>query len=323
MPKIHDVYPSFVVPDMGLFVDRFPEILLASGAVMFVSYTSAIPVIRGFSKDLKGFDPNKEFFALGFAHVLIGFFGGYPVSGDDSRTAVNVAVGGRTKFVNLIAAFFILLTVLLIPEVLTALPLVTIAAIIASAGITMFVRGAGLTLFRSNKAEFLVFAVCVVGVLALGVYQGILFAILLAFFQLIKRSSKPDELELIYDHETGLLIEHPDYVGPRDEETFIYRFGSALLFYNVEYFVERITRRMESKSKLKLLVIDATPINIVDLTAAAVLQEMIKELQDGGIEVAFASANKSCISSISKELVNHEMNAEIFYPSIISVLNRK
>src|SRR6185369_4497593 len=101
MPKIHDVYPSFVVPDMGLFVDHFPEILLASGAVMFVSYTSAIPVIRGFSKDLKGFDPDKEFFALGFAHVLIGFFGGYPVSGDDSRTAVNVAVGGRTKFVNL------------------------------------------------------------------------------------------------------------------------------------------------------------------------------------------------------------------------------
>src|SRR5829696_4627416 len=255
MPKIQNAYPNFIVPDLKLFVDHFPQILFASAAVMFVSYTSAIPVIRGFSKDLKGFDPNREFYALGLAHVLIGFFGGYPVSGDDSRTAVNVTVGGKTKFVNLIAAFFILLNVLLVPGVLTALPLVTIAAIIASVGFTMFVRGAGITLFRANRAEFLVFAVCVVGVLALGVYQGILFAIVLAFFQLIKRSSTPDEFELFHDREANLLIEHADHRDSSDEEVLLYRFGSALLFYNVEYFVERITERIASKRNLNLVVI--------------------------------------------------------------------
>src|SRR5262249_40143788 len=148
-----------------LFIDHFGQILFASAAVMFVSYTSAIPVVRGFSKDIKGFDPNREFYALGLAHVLIGFFGGYPVSGDDSRTAVNIAVGGKTKFVNIIAAFLILLTVFLLPGVLTALPLVTISAIIASAGITMFERGAGIWLWRVDRKAFWVFLVCVVGVL--------------------------------------------------------------------------------------------------------------------------------------------------------------
>ena len=151
------------------------------------------------------------------------------------------------------------------------------AAIIASVGITMFVRGAGITLFRSNRGEFLVFAVCVVGVLALGVYQGILFAIVLAFFQLIKRSSTPDEFELFHDREANLLIEHADHSGSSDEEVLIYRFGSALLFYNVEYFVERITERIASKSDLKLVVIDARPINIVDLTAASVLREWMED----------------------------------------------
>ena len=203
MPRIENVYPTFIMPDFKLFVDHFGDILFASGAVMFVSYTSAIPVVRGFSKDLKGFDPNKEFYALGLAHVLIGFFGGYPVSGDDSRTAVNIAVGGKTKFVNIIAAFLILLTVFLLPGVLTALPLVIISAIIASAGITMFERGAGIWLWREDRQAFWVFIVCVAGVLSLGVYQGMLFAIVLAFWQLIKRSSRPSEMELVYDPVSG------------------------------------------------------------------------------------------------------------------------
>ena len=323
MPKIQDPYPRFVVPDLKLFIDHFPQIFLASAAVMFVSYTSAIPVIRGFSKELKGFDPNREFYALGLAHVLIGFFGGYPVSGDDSRTAVNVAVGGRTKFVNVIAAFLILLTVFLIPGILTSLPLVTIAAIIASAGITMFERGAGIMLFRADRKEFLVFAVCVLGVLALGVYQGILFAIVLAFFQLIKRSSKPDEFELFFDKETNLLMEHTEYAGPRDEEVLIYRFGSALLFYNVEYFVERITQRIESKPNLKLLILDATPVNMIDLTALLILRELIKKLNAEGVEVVFAGANKSLKSSVLSEISGHDMNNDIFYPNIISVFDRE
>ena len=323
MPKIQYPYPRFIFPDLKLFFDHFPQIFLASAAVMFVSYTSAIPVIRGFSKDLKGFDPNREFYALGLAHVGIGFLGGFPVSGDDSRTAVNVAVGGRTKFVNIIAAFFIFLTVLLIPGILTALPLVTIAAIIASAGITMFERGAGIMLYRADKKEFLVFAVCVLGVLALGVYQGILFAIVLAFFQLIKRSSKPDEFELFFDKETNLLMEHSEYAGPRDDAVLIYRFGSALLFYNVEYFVERITQRIESKSNLKLLILDATSVNMIDLTALLILRDLIKKLNTEGVEVVFAGANKSFKSSVLSEISGHDINTDIFYPNIISVFDRE
>lgn len=319
MPHIQNPYPTVIFPDLKLFVDRFPDIFFASAAVMFVSYTSEIPVVRGFSKDLKGFDPNKEFYALGLAHVLIGFFGGYPVSGDDSRTAVNIAVGGKTKAVNLIAAFLILLTVFLIPGILTALPLVTIAAIIASAGISMFERGAGIRLFRTDKKEFLVFAVCVVGVLTLGVYQGILFAIVLAFLQLIKRSSTPSELEMVYEAETGDVTSVAAYSGPPNHGVLIYRFGSALLFYNADYFVERISQLVESKKDLWLVVIDAAPMNIIDLTALSVLKDLVKALSDRGIEVAFASANESFRSSVINELEASNLNTDIFYPSIHSV----
>jgi len=323
MREIQNPYPSFMVPDLNLFVHHFPDILIASAAVMFVSFSGEIPVVQAFSKDKKGFDPNKEFYALGLAHLLIGFFKGYPVSGADSRTAVNVAVGGKTKVVNLVAAFLILMVVLLIPGIFAALPLVTFAAIIIFAAIGMFERGAGLRIFRSDKREFLVFAVCILGVLTLGVYQGILFALVLSFIQLIKRSSKPEELEMVYDKETNAVTEYAAGSGPElDDEILIYRFNSALLFYNASYFAERISRRAESKKDLRLIVIDARPINMIDLTALSVLGDLILDLNKDNITVVFAGANESFRSSVTRELGKDNLNTGIFYPDISSAYIR-
>ena len=319
MPEIQNLYPNFMVPDLNLLIRHFPDIVFASAAVTFVAYSSEIPVVHAFSKERKGFDPNKEFFALGLAHVMIGFFGGYPVSGDDSRTAVNVAVGGKTKVVNIIAAVSILLVVFLVPGILTALPLVTIAAIIASAGIMMFERGAGLRLFRTDKNEFLVFAVCVVGVLTLGVYQGILFAIILAVVQLIKRTSKPHELEMVYDEETRSAIPVDAHSGPPDQQVLIYSFRSALLFYNADYFVERISVLCETKKHLRLVVIDAAPINMIDLTALHILRDLVKRLNDDGVTVAFVGANATFKSAVVAEFDGENLKSDIFYPSMHSV----
>ncbi len=323
MQQIQNPYPSFLVPDLNLFVHHFPSILIASAAVMFVSFSSEIPVVQAFSKDRKGFDPNREFYALGLTDVLIGFFKGYPVSGADSRTAVNVAVGGKTKVVNLVAAFLILMVVLLIPDVFAAIPLVTFGAIIVFAAIGMFERGAGLRIFRSDKKEFLVFAVCILGVLMLGVYQGILFALVLSFLQLIKRSSKPDEFEMVYDQETASVAEYSAGSGPAlDDEILIYRFNSALVFYNASYFAERISRKAESKKGLRLIVIDARPINMIDLTAVSVLKDLIRDFNENNITVAFAGANESFKSSVIRELESENLSTDIFYPNIHSVFTK-
>lgn len=322
MPEIQNTYPRLILPDLNLLIDYFPDIFFASAAVMFVAYSSEIPVVRAVSKDNEAFDPNKEFYALGLAHVLIGFFGGYPVSGDDSRTAVNVAAGGRTKFAGLIAAFFIMLIVLLVPGILTALPLVTLAAIIASAGIGMFERGAGLRLLREDKNEALVFAVCVVGVLTLGVYQGILFALGLSILQLVRRTSRPHESEMVHDKETSLVTRYSEDSGPpREDQVFIYRFDSALLFFNAEHFVERILQRVGGRENLRLIVIDATPMNIIDMTAVSVLGDLLKQFSEKGITVAFAGANEYFESRLVRELESKSLRSDIFYPTVQSVFN--
>ena len=320
MQEIQNPYPSIMIPDIKLFLEHFSDIFIASAAVMFVSFSGEIPVVQAFSKDKKGFNPNREFFALGLADLLIGFFKGYPISGADSRTAVNVAVGGKTKVVNLVAAFFMLMVILLVPGVFAKIPLVTFGSIIIFAAIGMFKRGAGLNIYKSDKKEYLVFLACILGVLILGVYQGILLALVLSFIQLISRTSKPEEFEMVYDKENQSASEHmPGSKSKLIDEVLIYRFNSALLFFNSNYFSEMLSTRASSKQNLKLIVIDAKPINLIDLTSLSVLRDLIKDFNDKNISLVFSGANENFKSSVIKKLESNKLNTDIFYPGIYSV----
>jgi high affinity sulfate transporter 1 len=320
LQEIKNPYPSIILPDFRLLRSHFPDILVASAAVLFVSFSGEIPVVQAFSRDRKGFNPNKEFFALGLADLLIGFFKGFPISGADSRTAVNVAVGGKTKVVNLVAAAIMLLVILLVPGVFAKIPLVTFASIIIFAAIGMFKTGAGLGILHSDRKEFFVFAACILGVLLMGVYQGILIALILSFIQLISKTSKPAEFEMVFDKDTGSTFEYIPGSHPRtSDEILIYRFDSALLFFNSNYFSEMLTKRADSKPGLKLIVIDAKPINMIDLTSLEILIKLIKEFNERDIPLVFSGANEKFKSSVVKKLEKEKMKYDIFYSGIHAV----
>lgn len=319
MKEIENPYPSFIVPDFTLFTEHFSDIMVAAAAMMFVSFSGEMPVVKGVVADTKEHvDPDKEFFALGLADILAGFFRGYPVSGAGSRTAVNVSVGGRTKAVSLIAAGLILAATILFPASFDLFPLVSFAAIIVFAAVGMFRSGAGLRLYRRDKGEYLIFLVCMLGVLVLGVYQGILLAVVLSLLQILRKASRPREFELAYAPDTRLLSEQLDG-SEADDTTLIYRFDSALLFFNAGYFAETLSKRASSKKNLRLIVIEAEPINNVDLTGLAILSELLGEFAKERIKVVFAGASESTRSSITAELEARGLDLDVFYPNVESV----
>jgi high affinity sulfate transporter 1 len=323
LKEIKNPYPSIIFPDFKLFFAHFPDILVASAAVLFVSFSGEIPVVQAFSKDKKGFNPDKEFFALGLADLLIGLFKGFPISGADSRTAVNVAVGGKTKVVNLVAAVIMLLVILLIPGVFARIPLVTFGSIIVFAALGMFKRGAGLDILHSDRKEFFVFVACILGVLLLGVYQGILIALILSFIQLISKTSKPAEFEMVFDAEKGSASPYTaDSVQLLRSNVLIYRFDSALLFFNSNYFSVQLAKRAASKPDLRIIVIDAKPINLIDLTALEVLSDSIKSFNENNINVVFSGANTAFQSSVVKRLSHDNIPSDIFYPGINAVYKK-
>lgn len=319
--EIKDAFPSFIIPDVNLFFEKFPSILIHSAALLFVSYSGEIPVVQSFTKNKSGFDPNKEFFALGLAGIVAGFFKGFIVSGADSRTAVNVAVGGKTKMVNIFAAMIMLLVIIFLSGEFALVPSVIFGAIIINAAFGMFKFNELIRIRNFSRKEFRVTMICIMGVLTIGVLDGILVALVLSFIQLIGKSSKPDESELVYDNEIEAAVDINDKNKSFiKEDILIYKFNSALLFYNSNYFKQKILERANSKKDLKLIIIDARPVNNIDLTAMNILTEVVKEFNNKNIPVYFVGVEENVFTVLEKEIELNNLNKNIFYPSVRSVI---
>jgi MFS superfamily sulfate permease-like transporter len=99
----------------------------------------------------------------------------------------------------------------------------------------------------------------------------------------------------------------------------IYRFDSALLFYNSNFFSVQLANRAASKPDLKVIVIDAKPINLIDLTSLSVLSDLIKGFNENHIAVVFSGANETFRSSVVKKLTKDNIPHDIFYPGINAV----
>ena len=103
--------PRLMLPHLA-FSDLEP---LAYGAIglALISFNSAMVTARGFAvRNHYEIDPNQEFIALGVADIGAGVMQGFAVSGADSRTAVNDAVGGKSQVTGLVAAALLALTLM-------------------------------------------------------------------------------------------------------------------------------------------------------------------------------------------------------------------
>lgn len=317
--EIKNPYPQLLLPDVNVFLEHYSHIIFAAAALVFVSYTGEIPVARTFAKDSHSLKPNREFFALGFADIVTGLFRGFPVSGADSRTAVNVAVGGKTKMVNIFAAVIMLLVILFLSGEFSLIPSVIFGAIIIDAALGMFKLGELKSLRDFSKKEFRVTMFCILGVLVLGVYQGILIAIVVSMLQLIEKSSRPDEHELVFDKEAELSSElNEDNKDLVRDDILIYRFNSAMVFYNSEYFREKILERAKSKSNLKTVIIDARAINYIDLTSINTLVDIIKDFNKKDVKVYFAGAVEKVQNNMIKEFQENNLDTNVFIPNVRS-----
>ena len=74
----------------------------------------------------------------------------------------------------------------------------------------------------------------------------------------------------------------------------LYRFESNLVFFNADYFKSRIRDVIfAQKTPVEWVVIDASPINVVDVSALNQLDELRSELADEGIQVYYARVKRN------------------------------
>jgi len=169
-----------------------------------------------------------------------------------------------------------------------------------------------------SEPEFRHSVVAMLGVMTVGVLPGVLIAVGLALLNLLRLASRP--------HDTVLgLAQGKDDVYAANEEgrgrtipgLIIYRFDSSLLFFNADYFKDRVhTLINEANTKPQWLLFDAEAVPILDVTGADALEALRTEFAGQGIVLAIARAKGLFRMMLDRTGVADRIGTEHLFPTV-------
>ena len=281
-------WPSLPLP-AGL---PLGQLLLEALAILLVSFGSGIVTARSFgARNGYRVDADRELQGFGAANLVSGFFGGFAVTGADSRTAVNDAMGGRTQMVGVVAAVALTVSLVILADALASLPLAALGAVLVSAALDLLDIRELRRLWMVSRAELLFALIAAAGVLVVGVLQGVIIAIGVTFFHLLRKASRPrDALLGRIPGREGLFKLHRHPEAAAIPGLLLYAVEGSVLFFNADYVRRRVLWIADRQPGVGgWLVLDAAAVNMLDVTAADMLSEVRDELHRREMRFAIAA----------------------------------
>ena len=107
-----------------------------AAGIVLISFTGGVLTAKSFARRNRyEIDANQELIALGAANLAVGLGQGFPVTGADSRTAVNDAMGGQSQLVGIVAAGAMLLVLFLLTGRSPATAALAAVILVSAAGL--------------------------------------------------------------------------------------------------------------------------------------------------------------------------------------------
>lgn len=159
-----------------------------------------------------------------------------------------------------------------------------------------------------------------IGVLVLGVLQGILIAVMLSLINIIYRISRPHDA-LLDDVEMGGGVVYREVADKDPVLTepglIVYRFDAPLVFANAAYFSQRMGEIIASAGEgLRCVILDAEAISDFDSTAAEALENLDADLERHGIDLWIARANEPLREMLRVTGLTKRLGKEHIYPTV-------
>ena len=294
--------------------------LLVGGAlgIAVVTLADTIATASAFAaRTGQEFDGNQEMIGIGAANIGAGLFQGFPVSTSGSRTAVAEQAGAKTQVTGLVGAAAIVLMLVLVPGLLRSLPQPTLAAVVIAASLTLADIPATIRLWHQRREDFVLSIAAFLGVVLLGVLEGIAIAVALSIGAAFRRSWWP--YQAVLGRVDGLPGYH-DLAGHPDAELLpglvLFRFDAPLFFANSRTFRDQIRRLASAEPRPSWIVVAGEPITDVDTTAADMLEELDEEINGLGVSLVFAEVKDPVRRKIEQYELTRTIDPAHFFPTL-------
>lgn len=294
LPVVGEIPRSLPLPPTTLPTVDWSMLILDALGITVVLFSSGIVTARSFAAQLgQPVDPNRELRGFAAANIAAALVQGFPVTGADSRTAVSISAGGRTRLAALISALALAALILFLHEPLALLPMAALGAILASAAIDLMDLRGLWRLRTVSRFEFLLGVLTAVSVVAFGVMNGIMIAVAASLLHLLRAASNPrDALLGITPGVPGLHKLHRRPDAAPVPGMLIYLFEGSPLFLNAARLKRRALQAVRRfPDPIRWFVLDASVMVALDSTAHDELRALITELREQSITFILAGGH--------------------------------
>ena len=313
--------PKWSFPNLMLI--PMDEVVTISLSVAVVIMAETLLAENNFAqKNGYRINDNQELLAFAVGNLVAALTGCCPINGSVSRTAMGEQYQGKTQLMSIVAGLSMILVLLFGTGFIGYLPVPVLTAIVISAllGATEFELA--VKLWKVSRTECFIFWGAFIGVLLLGTINGVLIGIILSFAEMVIRSSKPASCFL------GIQPGHKhfrDLAESRQiheiEGVLIYRFSSNLFFANAGVLQQDIEQELERRGNIKAVILDASGIGSMDITAADRIEILYKSLKEQGIRFYITEHIADLNEQMRKLGIGHLIKEGVVRRTILAALH--
>jgi high affinity sulfate transporter 1 len=312
-------FPSPSMPWTSLG-DVGPLFVAAIGIVL-VSLTDTIATASAFAarrgEELR---PDQEMIGIGTANVAAGFFQGFAISTSSSRTAVAEQSGAKSQLTGVVGAGLVVVLLLFLNSLLADLPQSALAGVVIAAALSLMNIPALRGYAAVRKSSLLLSLVATVAVVALGVLEGIVVAIFLAVLLFFRRNWWPHGAVLGRTDDSEGWHSVDDLDGAEEVPGIVvFRWEAPLFFANSGIFRQQL-RRLVRDRQPRWVVLQCEAITDIDVTAAAMIEQLDRELNETGIHLAFVEMRARLQDLVGRHGLYETLDRGHFYPTIDAAL---
>ncbi len=201
-------------------------------------------------------DTDKELRAQGIGNIVSGLLGGLPMTAVIVRSSANIYAGARTRTSAFVHGVFLLLAVVLIPNVLNMIPLASLAAILITVGYKLASVKLFKAMYKTGDEQFLAFITTIIAIVFTDLLIGIFIGSAVAIFFVLR----------VYHHSAITMVNQDNY--------YLIRFNKDMLFVNKAELKEQLAKIPDNS----VVIIEGTKAVFIDRD----IYEVVEDFREAG-----------------------------------------
>jgi SulP family sulfate permease len=270
--------PHLTIPPVSL--ERVATVIPASFAIALLGMVEAISIGKAVSARARvKFYANLELFAKGAGNVAGAFFGCMPTSASWTRSAINLQMGAKTRWVGVIAGLTVLVVMLALAPAARYVPRACLGAIIMWIALLMVDFDAARYVWRWSRADAVVLVVTYVSTLVFEIQYAIYLGVVLSLLTLVRRVGELQMVEMV-ELAPRLYGEIEIDARTGSSALVLLALEGDLFFGVVEELEEHLGRIADNGARA--IIIRMKRAHAIDATAAEVLATFATHFQARG-----------------------------------------